>query len=167
MAWAHCLVEDVSEGASTEAVQGGHGVSPQDAHQPPGEAAVHPNPCETLAGNVVELVAHLIVPGRVVSIEKFHAPGLSPTAQPAVLFAAFARDAGIRQTEFPVCLAAHLYLPVVAALAEALPADGIEGGVKTGGGLWEVLPGLCVRGQVSRRGDGQFRVGSIRVKDNF
>lgn len=63
------------------------------------------------------------VPRGIVPIKVFHAPRLLAPTQPAVLLAALPRDAGVGEPQLPVALPTHLYLPVLAALAEALLAD--------------------------------------------
>lgn len=137
-------MQGVAEGPGAEAVQRGHGVGPQEAHQPPGEAAEHPDASELPPGHQGELMLDAPVPGRVVAVEVFHTPGLFAAAQPRVLLAAFPGDARVGEAQLPVRLPGHLHLPVVTALDEALPADHVQCSVEPRGSLRDVLPGVCV-----------------------
>lgn len=84
------------------------------------------------------------MPGCVVPVEVFHTPGFFAAAQPGVLLTALARDAWVGEPQLPVGLPPHLYLPVLAAFTKALLTDYIEGRVKAGGILWDLLPGVYV-----------------------
>lgn len=84
------------------------------------------------------------MPCCVVPIEVFHTPGFFATAKPGVLLKALARDAWVGEPQLPVGLPAHLYLPVLAAFTKALLTDYIEGRVKAGRTLGDLLPGVYV-----------------------
>lgn len=141
---AHSLVEDIGEGGDIEAVERGHSVGPQEAHQAPGEAGVNTDASEVLSGHHRERMGHPVMPCCVVPIKELHCPRLVSTAQPAVLLTALAWDAWVGETYLPVGLPTYLYLPIVTSLSEALLADGVEGGVKAWGSLWDFLPGIRV-----------------------
>lgn len=107
------------------------------------------------------------VPRSVVSIKVLHTPRLFTSAQPTVLRTALPWDARVGEPQLPVGLPAHLHLPVVATLSEALLADYVQSIVKTGGFFWDVLPGVYVCGRVTFRRDDQLWVGSVSIKGHI
>ncbi len=69
------LVEWVCEGSCTKTVQGRHGVSPQETNQTSFWAGEDANALKISPTYMGELMGNTIVPGRVVAIEIFNAPG--------------------------------------------------------------------------------------------
>lgn len=104
------------------------------------------------------------VPGCVLSIKKLHAPGVIPSAQPALLCGSLARDGGIGNPQLPVSLPGHVHLPIVATMAVCLRTDDIQGSVKSAREVRELLPGFSVGGAVTTRGDNQLWVGRLRIQ---
>lgn len=118
VARTQCQVEAFREGSCTVGVEGHHIIGIQESHRARDEIAKHPNPIELFCE--WKLMGNPAVPGCVLSIIKLHAPGLIPSAQPAVLRGSLARDGGICDPQLPVGLASHVHLPVVATTAVRL-----------------------------------------------
>lgn len=135
------------EASCAEAEQRGQVISPKERHHARGETAQDPDAVETLRDG--KLVGNAAVPGRVFAVKELHAPRLLSPAQPAVLGVAFASDGGVGESQLPIGLSRHIHLPVMATAAEALQADGVEGGVKTPGEVRQLLPGVGVSGAVA------------------
>lgn len=167
MARTQGLMQGVSERPSAETMEGCHRVSSKKTHHPPRETAIHSDASELFPCQHSQLMWDTAMPSCVVPIKVFHTPRLFSTAQPGVLLTAFARDTRVGKPQLPVRLPAHLHLPVLAAFAEALLADYIQGGVKAGFSFWDILPDVCVGGRVSCRRDDQLWVRGVSIKDNI
>lgn len=144
MSRADGLEQFVGERPSAEAVQRCHGIRAKEAHQPPRRAGEHANACEATALHVGQCVRHTSVPRIVAAVEELHTPGVGTPAKPAVLLTALPGDAWVGKTQLPIGLASYLHLPVVTALHKTILAHGVEGGVKAGHILWDLLPGVSV-----------------------
>lgn len=107
------------------------------------------------------------MPGIVVSIKVLQTPRFSMSAQPAVLLLAFSWDGWVGETQFPIDLSTHIYLPVMETRIPALGAQDVKGGVKTSVMLRDILPYICESGTVPFRWNNQLGMGSGRVQDRF
>ena len=112
-------------------------------------------------------MGHSSVPGCVLPIKELHAPGIAAPAQPAVLCGSLARDGWVGDAQLPVGFPSHVDLPVMAAEAESLQADDIEGGVEASGEVWKLLPGVCVGGTVTLVGDDELWVGRLWIQTHL
>lgn len=144
MSRADGLEQFVGECPSAEAVQRRHGVRAKEAHQSPKRAGEHADACEAAAFHVGQCVRHPPVPRVVAAVEELHAPRVGTPSEPAVLLTALPGDAWVSETQLPIGFASYLHLPVVAALCKTALAHGIEGGVKAGHILRDLLPGVSV-----------------------
>ena len=112
-------------------------------------------------------MGHSSVPGCVLPIKELYAPGIAAPAQPAVLCGALARDGWVGDAQLPVSFPSHVDLPVMAAKAESLQADDIEGGVEASREVWKLLPGVGVGGTVTLVGDDELWVGRLWIQTHL
>lgn len=104
-------VETVWESSCTEAVQWHHVFGLNKRHQPGEEITQNTNPMNMWYERL--LMGHPCMPCCIFPIKKLHTPGPIPPTQPAVLSGALAKNGGIRDTQLPVSLPTHIYLPVM------------------------------------------------------
>lgn len=123
VAGTQCQVEAVGEGSFTVGVEGYHVICIQESHRSCDKIAKHPDPTELFCD--WKLMGNPPVPGCVFPIKELHAPGIIPSAQPAVLRGALAGDGGIGDAQLPVGLPGHVHLPVVETTAVRLRADDV------------------------------------------
>lgn len=131
MTRTHGQVEALWEDSGAERKQGRHFLRLKKSHQACRETAQNADPTETFGER--QLVRHPSMPCGVLPTKKLHTPGRGPPAQPTVFWWSSAWDGGVGDTKFPVRLASHIDLPVMAATGEALHADDVEGGVEASG----------------------------------
>lgn len=106
------------------------------------------------------------MPGSVVSIKVLQTPRFSMPAQPTVLLLAFSLDGWVGETQFPVDLSTHIYLPVMAARVPTLETQDVKGVVKAALMLREILPYICESNTVPFKWNNQLGMGSGRVQDH-
>ncbi len=117
------------------------------------------------AGGNGQRMSSTSMPSIVVSVKVLQTPRFSMPAQPAVLLLAFSWDGWVGETQFPVDLSTHVYLPVMATRIPALDAQDVEGGVKASLMLRHILPYICESGTVPFRWNNQLGMSSGRVQD--
>lgn len=165
MAGTQGQVEAVWEGSCTKGEQRRHIVCLKKRHQSCREVTQNTDSTEAFCER--KLMRHSSMPSCILPIKELHTPGFVPSAQPAILSGALAGNGGICDAQLPVSLPSHINLPVMASKAVALRADDVEGGVKASREVRKLLPGVCVGGTVTFRGDDQLWVGRVWIQMNL